>query len=447
MSRNTIANWRQQESQLSTGTFSACTDVRNARLFLPRKSHSLNWTGVAYNATYEAGGDGAFWRPPTAAERSAPCEEHVQGPALVWNTWYSDFNYAHFLHDHLPMIYWMREKAPPETRVIIGECSWCANSLRNRSRWLLSWLDAPLAERVEWLPMERMTCVSGSLFVAEPRFSARRFADPSYQTRYPGAPNTLQLPRLIARVSHTAMRLHLQSTKDDDNWPSIIYYSRRPSEWLNGRVFSPKQDEQIGRMVHSEMKQFRRGERFITYNGMQPAGYPRPGYPMTVAQQLTLFRSARLFIGPHGGAFANVLWMRPAGGAENSCSSGARNVVEFVCGKESTAVQADCPYVRSFYYMLGSASWVRWHTILYSAKATSDLKVDLSEVRTVVDSIFKHAAKDSEDLAPHWSNIEGVTGPAIEDDQEGEDVSDESVVNRALGMYWSPMYVNQAREG
>ena len=189
---------------------------------------------------------------------------------------------------------------------------------------------------------------------------------------------------------------------------------------------------------------------------------------MTAAQQLALFRTANLFIGPHGApvtlshprraptatllrrlllagfsralpgrglafpaataprslrtcarlpagtAFANVLWMRPARGSEGCETHHQRlpHVIEFVCGAGSAAVREGCPYVRSYYYMLGGAAWVNWHHVLYTPRATAGVvKVDFGEVKNALDAILKHLPPTN--LPPHWSTIEGVTGPPL----------------------------------
>ncbi|EOD06390.1 hypothetical protein EMIHUDRAFT_219272 [Emiliania huxleyi CCMP1516] len=228
------------------------------------------------------------------------------------------------------------------------------------------------------------------------------------------APYTLQSPRLLARVSLTPMRLHAASTEGDDAYPSVIYYSRRAPENGNGRLFNSNHDEMLPRLISSRMKHFNRGERFVFFNGRQTGEYPRPGYPMTAAQQLALFRTANLFIGPHGTAFANVLWMRPARGSEGCETHHQRlpHVIEFVCGAGSAAVREGCPYVRSYYYMLGGAAWVNWHHVLYTPRATAGVvKVDFGEVKNALDAILKHLPPTN--LPPHWSTIEGVTGPPL----------------------------------
>jgi hypothetical protein len=447
MSRNTIANWVEQERRLAAGSFATVTVVRNARLFLPRRSHSSDWAATAYNETFSAGRGrvGDYWRPPTQVERSMPCAQHIRGPALIWNTWQSDYNYAHFLHDHLPMIYWLRERAPPDARVIIGTCAWCAPALQDRTKEFLKWFDPPLAARVEWRAMESMICVDGDLHLAVPHFSVTRVADPSFQTRISG-PYTVQLPSLIAHVSHTAMRLHAASTREDDTRPSIIYYSRHTSGIvpLKGQVFSAHHDEAIQHLIASRIKHWSRGERFIVYDGVQTAEYPRPGYPMTAAQQMRLFRSARFVIGPHGSGLANVLWMRPAGGTEGGCPAPTRSVLEFVCGQSSRRVQQDCPYTRSFYYVLGSAPWVSWNSLLYSPQSlSSSLKVDLGELRTSLDSIFRNAPVEIEDLPPDWTMLPGVIGPKLTEEEEAEEPSDE-IVMRERSRYSMLMYPRPA---
>lgn len=442
MSQNTIANWMQQERRLAAGSFATLTVVHHARLFLPRRSHSSDWAATAYNDTFSAGRGraGDYWRPPTQVERSMPCAQHVRGPAAVWNTWQSDFNYAHFLHDHLPMIYWLREHSPPDARVIMGTCAWCAPALQNRTKEFLEWFDPPLAARVEWLAMESMICVDGDLHLAVPHFSVKRVADPSFQTRISG-PYTVQLPSLIARVSHTAMRLHAASTREEDTWPSVIYYSRRASSIVSlpGRVFSAHHDEAIQHLIVSRMKHWSRGERFVVFDGVQTEEHPHPGYPMTAAQQLRLFRSARILIGPHGSGLANVLWMRPAGGAESGCPNPTRSVLEFVCGQGSKRVQADCPYTRSFYYLLGSAPWVSWSSLLYSSQSlSSSLKVDLGDIRTTIDGMFKNTPTVTEDLPAHWSMLPGVIGPKLTEEEE-EEPSD-MVILRERSRYSMLMY-------
>lgn len=77
-------------------------------------------------------------------------------PGQVWNSWQADYHYAHFLVNHLPMIYWLAERTPPDTRVLIGTCTWCADSLRHRTRRFLSWFDPSLAKRVSWISMEQV---------------------------------------------------------------------------------------------------------------------------------------------------------------------------------------------------------------------------------------------------------------------------------------------------
>eukprot|EP00967_Tisochrysis_lutea_P141032 scaffold258434_cov37-Tisochrysis_lutea.AAC.1 len=449
MSQNTINNWLQQERRLEAGSFATLAVVQNARLFLPRRSHSSEWVATAYNDSIFVGKGrpGDYWRPPTDAERAMPCAQNVSGPVAVWNTWQSDFNYAHFLHDHLPMIYWLRDRIPLQTRVIIGTCVWCAAALRDRTKDFLEWFDPPLAERVEWLAMESMICVDGDLYLAVPHFSQRRAADPSFQTRIAG-PYNIQLPSLIARVSHTAMRLHAASKREEDKWPAVVYYSRRSSEiiTLQGRIFSSKHDDAIQHAIQSRMKHWLRGERFVVYNGVQTAEYPKPGYPMTAAQQLRLFRSTRLFIGPHGSGLVNVLWMRPAKGSEDGCATPRRHALEFVCGQESAGVQADCPYTRSFYYLLGSAPWVAWHSILYTPQASSSsLKVDLSDLRMAVDSILKELPKESEEFPNvdfHWSMIPGVIGPKLTEDEDESEESAKDVL-RERSRYSMMMFLER----
>ena len=129
---------------------------------------------------------------------------------------------------------------------------------------------------------------------------------------------------------------------------------------------------------------------------------------------MRVFSTAALVIGPHGGALANLLWMRDSA-----------HVIEFVCGIRSQAVQDGCPWGRSYYWMLAGVSWIaRYHLVPFTSNSTSAasfVKLDeLSDaLREAVSSIIvgrEHLAAVAHSQGSSWTatNVSSSISLAID---------------------------------
>ena len=292
-----------------------------------------------------------IWIKPRDADRIRPVDRFLQGNYITFASWFTG-NYGHFLHDHLPLIAWLREILHPTVKLLL--------LYHARHEEILEALDPFfVADRIEWIQRRELVQIIGG------HFTVLRFEQTPHRT----IQTVESLGRWLNEV-HPGKRLIGSSRK-------VIYYSRGGSaDTHHGRIVEESHEADVIALIQTKMEENKRPEELIIFNGQ------KDGETMKIRDQLELFRSASTVIGPHGSGLANVLWMDSntasasnANAKSTSCSDGPK-VLEFLLGPDSAQVHPPCrecrgvPFTRTYYHLFSTIPWVSYNHLLYASNST-----------------------------------------------------------------------------
>ena len=88
--------------------------------------------------------------------------------------------------------------------------------------------------------------------------------------------------------------------------PTIVYTKRSHSTSNNGRLMDEQNELLLIQSLQHKLQECARPEKLVIFDG-----YDKDGNILSQKDQFILFHSASLVVGPHGGAFTNVLLMPP----------------------------------------------------------------------------------------------------------------------------------------
>lgn len=325
------------------------------------------------------------------------CDVDFEGDILAHRDWWVTAR-SHFIYEHLPVIAWLRYGIQ-QTRFWVhnnGPVIMLDNIHSNRE--FLKYFDSDFEKRVLWVDEGDTVCVRGNVFHPVYTLDSTNDSDPSsshilraswtigsLSGRPPGGriftePGLVVLARrwIAERVPHLVV---------SPPEPTVIYYVRDASAGAgNGRMMDKENDSEIQKELQSKLKACGRPEKMVVFTG-----YNAYGKEMSQKEQFLLLHSATMFVGPHGGAFAGILFMKPyhmpperlEHGLE--CSSRPQ-VVEFIAGPRSGRVQ--WPFASYFGLYLG-AHWVEYHLIQFHSNSTSAVThLDMDEWERVIQACF-----------------------------------------------------------
>jgi hypothetical protein len=278
--------------------------------------------------------------------------------------------YQHLLIDHVGYLAYLREqyRDRPEVKFLLLDCYNKQNS--GALKRLLRKMDPEFESNVHWLPCDavrrctqKVTVTNGgSLTVVKHAVStrhgallqmARNWILDGYTTYY-------------ASKGFDAERTMQNRTTSAPILRTIIYYTRRG----HSRAMAVDQEELILQEIQHMMQRFGRTEELVLFNGQ-----------MGIADQIDLFRSASMVIGPHGGGLSNIMWMLPG----DDCESRPQ-VLEFATSPETSTVHDNGDDVSkfdiSFYTLMSMVPWVQWNQLFFTPPSThAKTYIDLHDLR------------------------------------------------------------------
>lgn len=152
----------------------------------------------------------------------------------------------------------------------------------------------------------------------------------------------------------------------------LIYCSRNGENVTHGRKMDLKNETDI----ISELQEFCLANNliFTFFNGQEN------GSTMSHLSQLKLFSEAKVVIGPHGTAMANIIYLNP----KNKCS-----ICEFTSGTE--VVIQSAPFINHFNNMFGYLpdDLYNYFLIPFSASSTNSITlIDIDNLKEFLNSII-----------------------------------------------------------
>mmetsp|Transcript_444 Transcript_444/g.1024 ORF Transcript_444/g.1024 Transcript_444/m.1024 type:complete len:418 (+) Transcript_444:303-1556(+) len=270
--------------------------------------------------------------------------------------------HAHILIDHFPGIAILREMYPKSFKFLLYD----APLLKK----MLTWLDPNFVlNRVVWLKNKELVQIQGRLSFLEPN-------PKSFNTRYAAYSNALR--RWIQEVKGPK----LKSLNSSNNKRSLVLYLSRSAGAGHARKVNPLHQKDIIHAIRLAMKKHHKTEKLVVFTGVD-----KNNTPISLEEQFDLFTSAETLIGPHGGAFANIMWM---GLLETERRP---NVLEFLIGPESHQVQPSkslIPFRKTFYTLFNGASWVNYYHVLYAPNSTHmNTYINLQSFNDALDNIWE----------------------------------------------------------
>jgi len=289
--------------------------------------------------------------------------------------------YQHILIDHLGYLAFLRKKLPPNTKFIIPDWSDTTATNTDSSHHierLLTVLDPQFAkERVVFL-----------------QCSSRSRCNQKVEIRNGGwltlfrPPTSSRDPVLYSYVREWVLTKYPTKQESLTN-KSVVFYTRGVGR-VNGRVMDPEQEQLLMEHTKHLMRRFDRPEQFVLYDGS-----------ISIEEQIDLFQSATVVIGPHGGGLANVLFTLPG----KTCAERPK-VLEFVTSGATQQLQNGLPQ-SSYYTLYQSMPWVELHNVLYSPDSTFETtKVNEESFYDALFAIFSPNYVPSRD-GLHAISLEG----------------------------------------
>jgi Glycosyltransferase 61 len=117
-----------------------------------------------------------------------------------------------------------------------------------------------------------------------------------------------------------------------------------------------EQEKKLLDHVKHFMHRYDRPEKLVIFDGK-----------LSVQEQIDLFFSASVVIGPHGGGLANLLFTRPGA----TCADRPK-VLEFVTTRATSELQGGGSQF-TYYYFFGSMPWVELHNVFYTKVAEGEI--------------------------------------------------------------------------
>eukprot|EP00965_Chrysotila_dentata_P026540 879312-Pleurochrysis_carterae.AAC.2 len=379
----TKASWRYAR-QYPLKKQSSLLSVLNARLlfrhphygYLGGENIVWNSSDAHYSVVNTSRLEYRRWLDPNARERKMQCPGPSLGLAYAFSSWFVG-NFGHFLHDHLPIIAWLREVMPTEATLVIVK-----HELHEQ---IMQTVDASFsAKRIRWLKYNTLLCTGEARLLGT--------IGPPW--------NDQELSRRLRSWIRPDLPIAQMPTSEPE--ALVIYYSRLQTPTIrHGRFMVPEHEEAVLALIRSKMNSALKGvrTRLEIYNG-----HRRDGSSMPIAEQAALFKSASYVIGPHGSGMANVVWLpnakphlRPQLQTANTRASGLMQscqqrpgVLEFTCGMRSLSVQTQCPFGKTYWFFFAVVFWAEYHHILFAPNSSSLATwVRMDELALALDHLFR----------------------------------------------------------
>jgi len=266
-------------------------------------------------------------------------------------------NYAHYMHDHLSKIAWLKSQVTSDTIFLLPYHELHKN--------ILSVVDKTFVnERVIWVDYGKTFHVSegGSLTVMTPKGHGRQH----------GTKFNEHLRQWLVE-SHWDKS---HSPSFAENKRKVVYYMRRGGTLR--RNIQPDLEEELLKTIRDTMiKHGRNPNDLIIFNGKDVNGQT-----LSVQKQFEIFSSADIAIGVHGSGLSNIVWMDPR------CDQHPKvKVLEILSSWRTPDIQFG--KIIGNWLPLGTVPWIDFHNMFYSAGSTDkSILIDKELFEQVLNSLF-----------------------------------------------------------
>jgi hypothetical protein len=284
--------------------------------------------------------------------------------------------YQHILIDHLGYLAYLRKILPPTTKFILVDVKG-ENQTHgtHHGQHILELLDPEFAKRVHWITCANMRHCNQHIQVRANRSTGKGGSLTLF--RPPVATRHVQL---LAMAREWILSTY-PPTQSSLEKKTIVYYTRNHADALNGRAMDVEQENVMIGMMKSMLQRYNRPEKLVIFDGS-----------LSLKEQVDLFQSATIVIGPHGGGLANMLFMLPSGSPD--CADRPK-VLEFVTSAATPDVQDGLRWM-TYYNMYATTAWVEFHNILYAPGSTKKSTfVDLDSFHDALVSTFGNTKRNA----------------------------------------------------
>jgi len=140
-------------------------------------------------------------------------------------------------------------------------------------------------------------------------------------------------------------------------------------------------DATLIRSLQRKLTECGRTEKIVLFTGRN-----EQGEELSQKEQFLLFHSASLFVGPHGGAVAGILFMLSRKQYSHHDCILRPQVLEYIPGPRSGHVHWA---FASYYSLYFGAPWAEYHLIQFLANSTHETTyIGIDEWETAVESAF-----------------------------------------------------------
>mmetsp|Transcript_18182 Transcript_18182/g.52530 ORF Transcript_18182/g.52530 Transcript_18182/m.52530 type:complete len:488 (-) Transcript_18182:62-1525(-) len=272
--------------------------------------------------------------------------------------------YGHAIHDVLPMVAYMREALPDQTKFLLPDTA--------PLRRLLDFIDPTFVRRVIWLKNYDIVRVrSGSLTVPVMKGPDVPRGGGAMGPVGSGIYNHVLVPYLRRWIAE----MHPRNDVPRNEERTVLYYRRRGN--ANTRVIEENHEQDVLATIRRYMEEYNIPGELVFFSGHNPDN----GEIMSVEEQAAFFRQAKFIIGPHGTGLANVIWTDPAPG---SCEDRVK-MLEFIAAEDSKHVH----YEYHGHYSVLGAMPIDWNQIAYASNSTEkDTYIRIPDLENGLRELF-----------------------------------------------------------
>ena len=320
-------------------------------------------------------------------DKNSQCDRIIRGPVFAFREWWVDAA-SHFLFDHFPVIAWIRGHMMMENPWMRGSVLLLDEIDTNKQ--FMEFFDEKFASRIVWVEEGHTVCVNGEFIFPVYREDTVSEKDPRLEKLMPpvwtrgsieGRPSfgAIRLPAFVDLtrewISERSELLVTQPLK-----PVVLYYVRGP--WTNGRWMNESQDDFLVDDLRKNLRRCGRMEEVIIFTGRDSLGEKQ----LSLKDQFLLFSSATMFVGPHGGGVANIIFMNSIRASTSDKCDSRPQVLEFTPGRRSGHVHWAFASYYDHYY---GPTWIEYHMLQFRANSSkSYTSIDVDEWNMAMRAVF-----------------------------------------------------------
>ena len=257
-------------------------------------------------------------------------------------------------------------------------------------REFLRFFDPRFEESVLWVKEGQTVCIKGSIHVPAYRIDSTTDANPEsaatktaswFRGTLEGRPNDGRCFGNPAFYEYARNWISERSKiifhKPPE--PIVLYHVR--GEWASGRVMDGDNDALLRQSLREKLDACGRPEKIVFFNGRN-----EQGEELSQKEQFTLFYSASLFVGPHSGGVAAIIFMMGTLKGDTFTCQSRPQVLEYIPGPRSAQVHWA---FASYYSLYFGAPWVEYHLVQFTANSTHEVTyVGIDDWEAAMGAIF-----------------------------------------------------------